>query len=241
MRRLLALMAWAGFVQSVKKAKPSSLFQTFAAPPMPYPYAFYPPPFPPQYYQPQGFEPQMYPYPPMYMPPQQMYMSPYPQQPMMPVPPFQQGFSQPPSPPAPIVERSVEKPRPQEQVQDPLFDFTPKTFFSPIEHVKPEKKEPISTTQSPMHVVLANALDEANKDIDKASQHENDFASFDNIKFSTPTPFTAPVSLSDASVPIDNHILNWRELVGLPSNPLTEDQRRNSNDVMKPLLPGVAA
>lgn len=86
-----------------------------------------------------------------------------------------------------------------------------------------------------MHAALENAVDEANREIEKANRQASEFAAFDKMKFSPEAG-----SLSDSSVPIDNHILNWRELVGLPTNPLLADQSPKQgafDDVMKPLLP----
>ena len=84
----------------------------------------------------------------------------------------------------------------------------------------------VPTTPSPMKLVLTKELDDAMKQIDKVGTSALDMSSsFDNLKW-TPKPMDrAPMSLSEDTVPIDNHILNWRELVGLPStNSLSNDK-----------------
>ena len=110
----------------------------------------------------------------------------------------------------------------------------------PVRSPQEELTTTTTTTANPMSAALDKALAEANKEIDKANHQANEFANFNDLELNQPvsSPFGGgSVSLSDASVPIDNHILNWRELVGLPSNPLVDGNKLNSNEVRKPLLP----
>jgi hypothetical protein len=187
------------------------------------------PPQQPQFYGPlpQGFpEQQLFQYsPPMYMqPPQQMfipYASPSQQQ-VLPV-----------TSPAPVPQKI-----PIENV--PIQNIPLRSFFMPVRSPQEEVTTTTTTTANPMSAALDKALAEANKEIDKANHQANEFAGLNDLKFNQPisSPFGGgTVSLSDASVPIDNHILNWRELVGLPSNPLTDGNKLNSEEVRKPLLP----
>ena len=247
-RRLLlaAFSCWVCCAVRIKKKPSSSLFQTYA---IPYPYAYYGPPLsqysmmaPPQQPQfygppPQGFPEQpLFQYsPPMYMqpPPQQMYI------PYGPSPSQQQVFSNgqqeslPVTSPAPAPQKI-----PIENV--PIKNIPLRSFFMPVRSPQEEFTTTTTTTANPMSAALDKALAEANKEIDKANHQANEFANFNDLELNQPvsSPFGGgSVSLSDASVPIDNHILNWRELVGLPSNPLVDGNKLNSNEVRKPLLP----
>ena len=94
-------------------------------------------------------------------------------------------------------------------------------------------------THNPLKDALSEALNEASKQIDEANKHAKmKFVSFDDIDFAPKkTKVAVPVSLSDERVPIDDHILNWRELVGLPAkNPVMEQSKPVLNDGVTPML-----
>lgn len=137
----------------------------------------------------------------------------------------------PPQPRSPAIR--VKKGDQQESFAD--NSRIPKSFFVPIENLRAQvPPQETTTTPNPMHAALENAVDEANREIEKANRQASEFAAFDKMKFSPEAG-----SMSDSTVPIDNHILNWRELVGLPQNPLLADQTSKHgafDDVMKPLL-----
>jgi hypothetical protein len=94
-------------------------------------------------------------------------------------------------------------------------------------------------THNPLKDALSVALTEASKQIDEANKHAKlKFVSFDDIDYNPrKARVAAPVSLSDERVPIDDHILNWRELVGLPANnPVMEQSKPVLHDGVTPML-----
>ncbi len=225
--------------------KPSSLFEAYAMYPQPYgyymqsPYPVFgqqqqPPMFPPQ--QPQQ-PPPMYPmYPPYFMPPLPPNYYPQPPQALaFPQPYMQAQPSRPELPAAP----------PSRPVQAQAFELAPPKPAVELVEKAPVpapalEEELIAPTKNPLKEALSSALDEASKQIDKANHNAAlKLASFDDIDFSPRREQQKPISLAQEPVPIDNRILNWRELVGLPpANPVMENRRPISNDGVTPMLDG---
>jgi hypothetical protein len=234
--------------------KPSSLFEAYAM----YPYGgyymqpAYPPPMFPQQSPPQIQAPVFGPgqpgYPPMYAP---YYMPPpagYYQQP----PPAAVAFPQPPAyappqapelsaairpPPAPpVTEQKRVSEEPEGLIRTERFPEETKRI--PPAHLTIPSDEQLIPTKNPLKEALTDALKEASRQIDKANEHAAlNLVSFDDIDFAPKRSTAPPVSLSQESVPIDNHILNWRDLVGLPpSNPVMKDRMPIEHDGVTPLL-----
>jgi hypothetical protein len=229
-------------VQGVKKpATKSSLFQAYSMSPysyppyyMPYPMAFYPMQSPqagpgPNYYvQPEipGYPMPPYGYQPIAAPqaapaPSKEYYYPtYPNPPPMMNPAVNMATMVTHSPPiAPAI--------PENRLEPPVSD--PQT--------QANAQDPTQSTGGPIKAALSAALEEASKEIDQVNKHTAELTSLD--KLSTQSSFKLPkISLSEESVPIDDHILNWKELIGVPDkNPLIEN-REPVNAVSMPLLSG---
>ena len=152
---------------------------------------------------------QMFPmYQPYYMPPPAYYPQPQPYQPPTREAPVREVFQA----PARVIE---DAPQPPPVVEEQL----------------------IGPANNPLKEALSKALEDASKQIDKANAHAAmKLASFDDIDFSPRKSNSRPISLAEDSVPIDNHILNWRELVGLP--PSNRDVKPVSHDGVTPMLDG---
>ena len=217
--------------------KKSSLFEAYAV--NPYGYA-------PQYYvpQPQQMIPQQQqmayygmPQQPYYYPQQQQYpMQPYQYQPQpmgRPNPGYY--YPQPQQQPH-YVENVPLQPAPPatgilaDQVQ---VKSVPTAAVAPVAKARVQVA-PAETVKSD----LAKALEEASRQIDKANANTVDFASYENINFQPIPPTKAPMSFSEETVPIDNHILNWRELVGLPANNPVVHNDAAIMDATTPMLSG---
>jgi len=86
-----------------------------------------------------------------------------------------------------------------------------------------------TTTVNPLKEELTKALNDATKEMDKVKHNAVlSLSTFDNLDWKpTVDKPLERMSLSDGTVPIDNHILNWRDLVGLPSSssPFSEDAK----------------
>ena len=225
----------------------SSLFQTWAAPPYMYPYMQAPGPLNPPGYFPYSYQG---PPPPMgyYPPPQPTY---YQQQfqyapPMGPAMiPF--NYQGPPNPPVVAYQ-----PPPVMMAAQPMQQISQMTAQAPeaaskaatTTQTQTDKLSSVesaaTTTASPMKAELSRALNDAMKQMDKVTDSALDLSTFDNLRYVPPaSPPPVRLSLSQDTVPIDNHILNWRELVGLPStNSLTEKGKDPVTESTTPLLSG---
>ena len=211
-----------------KKKATSSLFEAYAMypygggyymqPPQPYPmFAQGPsvpmPPGPPPmyapYFVPQGYyqPPVAFPQPPPYVQPQQRQDS------------LRFVETIPPSaPPTMVAAAQREQPRRLVPTQSP-----------PVVAAQEEV-----TTRNPLKDALSDALLEASREIDNANkQAVSHFVSFNDIDYSSRKSTPAPLSYGEGSVPIDNHILNWRDLVGLPANTQVMSVQ---NDGITPML-----
>ena len=224
---MLVLLLALSCVEAVKK---SSLFEAYAMAPYGYyyppPYAPYNTPYAPQYQQP----------PPYAGPPPPGYFPPY-------MPPPQAGYYD------PRYGMQFAAPERQQQYQaPPVLQGPPsRAVAAPVQEMREEPvkqapqvvKQTVETTPSPLKVALAEALSEASKQIDKANaQTASHLVSFDNLDYS-PRHNPPPVSLSQDTVPIDDHILNWRELVGISGSNLAKDPPNPvSEDGVTPLLAG---
>jgi hypothetical protein len=246
---LVLLLLALGSVEAVKKAPPSALFEAYAMAPYGYYYPY--PPYP-GYGPPPG-------QPPYAPPPAQAGAYPVPAGPYGPPPPGfyppfisqpGQGYYDPRmgmqfsydqrAPPARPVVQQDQPPVPPPQVEDTV-PAQPKRTETPHPYpvVAAKLSQRTVTTPNPLKAALSEALNEATKDIDKANaQAATRLVSFDGLDYS-PRNNPPPVSLSQESVPIDDHILNWRELVGLPgSNPMKDPLNPVSDDGVTPLLAG---
>ena len=226
-----------------KAGKPSSLFEAYAM----YPYGYYMQPYPMM--QPQGPpfpgaypmmaaqsmppQPPPYPYGSYYMPQGYYPMAPFPSAPRPQVSEAPPQVRSDPEPAIPDVP--VNTPAPVRFVER-RADPEPQRFS-----VDKRQKTDLSAP-NPLKDALASALNEASQQIDKANKHAKlNFVSFDDLDFSPRHSTPAPVSMSEESVPIDDHILNWRELVGLPaSNPVMEAGVPVKHDGVTPHLDGAA-
>ncbi len=234
----ILVMAWAAQAVKRKAGKPSSLFEAYAM----YPYGYYMQPYPmmpppgPAY--PGGYpmmaaqsmppQPPPYPYGSYYMPQGYYPMAPFPSAARPQVEPPQVGADPEPAIPdvpvnTPVPVRFVEKMNPE-----------------PRRVTVEKRQKPDVSTPNPLKDALASALNEASQQIDKANKHAKlNFVSFDDLDFAPHHSTAAPVSLSAESVPIDDHILNWRELVGLPaSNPVMKAGAPVLHDGVTPHLDG---
>ena len=216
---LLVSLLTLSLVTGVKRSEPvkSSLFQSWAEPP---PYMMYPnymqPGFAPEYMQ-QRYAPP-YPYPPMNYYPQAPPPPPgYFQQQYQPYPYGYQPALQAASPPPVVVEYQtppvLTERKPAVEVKEPEAAVPPIA-----QSVEPVQAVP-QTTPSPMKAALSKAMNDAMKQMDKVTDSALDLSTFDNLHYSAPAASRPPVrmSLSEETVPLDSHILNWRELVGLPA------------------------
>ena len=237
---LLVANAWGEPSLRKKDEKSSSLFQRFMAVPVDVPMA--PPyaPYPPYMYDPNGYyygypAPGMMgpPPPPMAAPPQ-YYMENSP--PMS--PPVYYGYPPVPQQGPPPVEPPVGQPRvmytqrqpkrespsppiTQQVAEEPISTSAPTvvqlenpTVGSPVQvHAHDEKSEPNELKDK-----LSKALAEASKQMEKVSNSALAPNAFDDLIWKPSSSPMGTMSLSEESVPIDNHILNWRDLVGLPSD-----------------------
>jgi hypothetical protein len=217
---LLALLWGGGLgVKNLRKEKPSSLFEAYAMYPTPYG-GYYVQPAPPYPMFSQGagipLGPQQYgqygPVPPMYSPyyaPQGYYQQPvYAQAPQMML--TERQAPPPPPPQIQLATAAVVSPAPMPAQVRQVPNVLTSTRVSLNEN-KP--------TKNPLKDALSEALSEASRQIDNANkQASSEFVSFDGIDYSSHRTTAAPLSFSGDTVPIDDHILNWRELVGLPSN-----------------------
>jgi hypothetical protein len=220
--------------QDDDKKAATSLFQRYMAVPVDVPMAQPPyPPYPPYMYDPSGYYYGGYPGMMAVPPPQpQYYMEGAPyyaypqavQQGPPPVPVQQQALPRSVSPPVPVyappqaVQQSSEQVRIPVAAQDEKPPVSVAKFENPVveapvrEHTQAEKDEP-----SELKDKLTKALAEASKQMDKVTNNALAPNAFDDLIWKPTTPNVETMSLSDQTVPIDNHILNWRDLVGLPS------------------------
>ena len=187
----------------------------------PYPGGYYPmgyqngPAPPPMYYYPQAPQPPQYPTYQVTEPSRTEYSA-YPPRPAPAI-----GYQ---TPPVLLADPAHEKPS-EAQAASP----------TPEVHA-----ETVSTTASPMKVALSQAMNDAMKQMDKVTDSAVDLTSFDNLHYVPTQPPVKPVrlSLSEETVPLDSHILNWRELVGLPKSNSETDTRYIINENNTPMLSG---
>jgi hypothetical protein len=77
----------------------------------------------------------------------------------------------------------------------------------------------VESPDTPMKDALRKELDNAAKALDNIGSHTPDLSQFDNLSWQNPDRHNMQaLSLSEDPVPLDNHILNWRELVGSNKN-----------------------
>lgn len=252
MRLFVCIVALAGAVTGVKKADKSSLFQAYAMNPygypgyyMPYqPMAYYamPPNGPPAYY-PQIAAPQG---------PQVPNMAP----PLMPVGPY--AYQPPRQPPQYYYQPQAYSTQITAKVRDDPMPVGPdgtgpfpglETPFRQSQHSAsrgdsmPQAPKPSETRQpgssnGPIKEAFSVAMEEAAKQIDQVNAKAAEITAFNQAEVAAPFSLPKEVSLSQESVPIDSHILNWRDLVGLPSrNPVINGEAPLKSEVT-PLLSG---
>jgi hypothetical protein len=205
--------------------KASSLFQRFMTVPVDVPMVQPPyPPYPPYMYDPSGY---YYGYPPPGMmppmaPPSQYYVD------NGPPPPVYYGYPQMVPQQAPLTAkpqamyaarpppRVVQREAAQQEnpTQAPVaVELQKQVVESPIkEHAKVETHEPNELKDE-----LTKALNEASHQMDKVSNSALAPNAFDDLVWKPSSSPIETMSLSEDTVPIDNHILNWRDLVGLPA------------------------
>lgn len=252
MRLLVCIVALAGAVTGVKKADKSSLFQAYAMNPygypgyyMPYqPMAYYtmPPNGPPAYY-PQMAAPQGPQVPNMAPPP--MPVGPYAYQPPRQAP----QYYYPPQAYSPQITAKVrDDPMPvgpEGTVTLPVVDNqssqgerSPTHGNSMAQAPKPSENRQPGSSNGPIKEAFSVAMEEAAKQIDQVNAKAEEITAFNQAEVASPFSLPKEVSLSQESVPIDSHILNWRDLVGLPSrNPVVDGNEPLTSEVT-PLLSG---
>lgn len=208
------------------KKTASSLFQRFMAVPVDVPMAPPPyPPYPPYMYDPSGY---YYGYPAPGMMPPAPPMAPPPQYYVENNPPIYYGYpqmvQQQQAPPAP--KRSVmyaARPAPQTPVMQVRQREDPTVAPVAVQVQKQAVEAPVKEhLQEGAHETnelkdkLTRALTEASKQMDKVSNSALAPNAFDDLIWKPSSSPIETMSLSEDTVPIDNHILNWRDLVGLP-------------------------
>jgi hypothetical protein len=126
------------------------------------------------------------------------------------------------SPVSPLpVQQAVSEPQP---ANSPIIVAERSVKRAPMIRLKnrsiPDDATTESTTSNPLKDELTRALNEASKEMDKVKHNAAlSLSSFDDLDWKPESKKTIPrMSLSDETVPVDNHILNWRDLVGLPQS-----------------------
>ena len=238
--------------QAVKKAAKSSLFQAYAL--NPYPYSPYYMPYPPQ----MAFYPMQTPQ--GGIPTPNYYVQP--EMPAFPIPPY--GYQPMAAPQAPAPSKDYYYPTATYANVGPIAGSpmnmaggpsppsiartdaqatqlaVPETYPNPGAQVNSQETKLPEQSRSepgPIKAALSAALDEAAKEIDQLNAHTAEMTTLD--KLGSQSSFKLPkISLSEESVPIDDHILNWKELIGLPNKNSVVENREPVQSDSTPLLSG---